>query len=299
MVRDVEPLVGIDGDGVRALDAGKPRPARRGCERGPAHRRVDVEPDLSLRRDLGHRFEPVDVAGLGRPGNSDQGHYLATSLLESVEFAPQVVDRDPVRLVDRNTDQASIPTQPQQLGSTAEGVVHALRDHDRAALFATHTVCLGTRECAVPGRQERRDVRDRAAGGADPTGQSRVVADEVGEPPHGLVLHRRGRRRSVRGDLILVQDRYQGGAGDADRWQRRDHVRAYVFPGESRPATMARTGEDPVRLGLSEQSPGIILAAGSGTVDHFSWKLATCSMRPRSGIRNVLRAVSIADRSGW
>ena len=59
-VGEEQPLVRVEGDGVRALDAGERNAAARGQLEEAAVRRVDVQPELLLRRDRRDVVERID-----------------------------------------------------------------------------------------------------------------------------------------------------------------------------------------------------------------------------------------------
>ena len=73
-MRGVQPLVGIERDGVGLLDPGKERPQIVGEDRRPAVRGVHVEPHVLGRGDLGDLLQGIDGPrgdGAGRPDDGD------------------------------------------------------------------------------------------------------------------------------------------------------------------------------------------------------------------------------------
>ena len=71
--RGEQPLVGVDDERVRLLDAGEAVAHARREQRRAAVGAVDVEPQPALARDLAHAGEVVDDAGVGRAGGRHHG----------------------------------------------------------------------------------------------------------------------------------------------------------------------------------------------------------------------------------
>ena len=76
LIGDVQPLVEVERQRVRPLDACQPRRQRRHQHRQPAKGRVDVEPQALRLAQLGQRLQVVDGTGVDGAGRAHDAERL-------------------------------------------------------------------------------------------------------------------------------------------------------------------------------------------------------------------------------
>ena len=104
--RREEPLVGIDDERIRPVDASEAVTDGRRDERGPTVRPVHVQPDAALPADVGDTGEVVHDARVRRSGaRHDREEPVGVGV---VERSGQALARQPPALVVRDLDQIDV-----------------------------------------------------------------------------------------------------------------------------------------------------------------------------------------------
>ena len=103
VVRHLPPFVEIERDGIRALDAGKPRRelGRQNAER--AEGAVDVKPEPLLAAQSRKRREIVDRADVDRAGGADDEERLEPGLAVARDLRAQRGNVDAMIGIDRRS----------------------------------------------------------------------------------------------------------------------------------------------------------------------------------------------------
>ena len=207
--RLVEPLVRVERDRVRRLDAGQRRAAALGEHREPAVRGVDVQPHAVAAADVGQRAERIDGTGVGRTGGDRREQRRAA--LGDVDLdrplePPRV--EPPVRACGEHT---------QLLGPEAEQARRARQRRVRLVGHVGDDALVHRAEQRLARARERGHVGRRAAAEQDPRRVGRI-AEPVLEPvEHGQLDLTRPRRLHPRADVDVER------AGDevAERARKR------------------------------------------------------------------------------
>ncbi len=215
--RDVQPLVGIEGDRVRALDPTERGPQRGHERRDPAVGGIHMEPEPVFLADVGDLLQRIDRArrhGPRRRHDDDRSRAGSEVLLDG---PAERVDAHPELSVDRHFSHGA-SAEPHHVGGALVDDVRLGRGVDRQRrtrgdpLLAR--VPTGLR---VAGGLQRDEVRHGPTGHDQPA-RSRRQPEDVREPAHELELDLgRGGRERPATDVHVHPGREQVGHRAGDR----------------------------------------------------------------------------------
>src|SRR4051812_20850814 len=124
--RKVEPLVRIERDGVRALDAAEQRPGWFREDRKPAVARVDVHPEAEALRNFMDSRERIERAGVHGPGIRRHKEGKVTGREIRGDLRNEIVDSNPEAFINRNAAD-SFAAQTEKRGGFRDGVMRLHR----------------------------------------------------------------------------------------------------------------------------------------------------------------------------
>ena len=204
-VREVEPLVTVDGDRVRPLEPDdERRRARTEAEEG-AEGAVDVEPEPVLGAEIGDLGQRVCSAGVRRAcvGDHDRGEDAVRTVARD-----RRLERDGVEAivgVDLDAPHA-VGTEPERAERLDVREVQLGRAVDREGRECAHAVAIHVdaepAPDVVPCDGQRDEVRARGTAREDRTAAGKL--EEVGEPAEHDLLELRGRRPERPEPRVLV-----------------------------------------------------------------------------------------------
>ena len=195
------PLVGIDGHGVCAFEAGEALGHHR--SRRQAVCAIDVHPDPVIRADVGDRVERIDGSGEGCARCADNGDGCAARREIRADHRVECAGAHAPVFVDRYGAQVVRP-DAEQLDRAHDGVVRIRGAVGHGARRRTRPPA--ARHSSLACRGESGDVGDGATGGEGPACEWK--ADELRGPAQRLRLDESG-RTGVQREVGVVGVRQQ------------------------------------------------------------------------------------------
>ena len=190
------PFVRVEGDRVGAFDPMEPLSSSVGEMEEAAVRGIDVHPQILRLGHVGHRVHRVDRSGVrGTGGRHDEERSVSGAAVLGHHRLERLGVHPKLRIDGHESHRAT--RHPGDRGGLRHGRVRLLAHVVRsvAEVFELHVTC----------GDDRREVRDRAAGREDAARLVRV-AEEVAEPPDHVLLDLDQPRR----DLPEVREAVHG-----------------------------------------------------------------------------------------
>jgi hypothetical protein len=203
VVGDVQPLVAVGDDRVCPLDSldEMARAVREGGEEteGPVH----VQPGAVTLREIGHRGQGVEVAGVHLAGTRD---HHGGRVAEGLEFAFERGEVEPSGPVRREFPHgiASQPEHRERLRVARMDVARAENRHPRQTAEAFHVdVHALPKAPPSPSTSERGEVRHGRARGEDPAPRPRQT-EELLQPAERDRFEMSAQWRGNPGSRVLI-----------------------------------------------------------------------------------------------
>ena len=217
----VQPLVRIEGDRVRPLDAAQKRRQLVRDGGGAAVAGIDVQPGSDACRDVGDRVDRVDRACAGGARRRHDRHRTVARREIGVDQTLEFVGAHREPVVDRHLADGRL-SEPEHVGGASDGEVRLRGDVHPQGRSPSGTVLANRGIGAVAGELEGGEVGERAATDERSAGLCRQP-EALCEPADELELDLRRRGREHPAADVGVQsggeqicDRAGHGAGAAD-----------------------------------------------------------------------------------
>ena len=192
--RRAEPLVRVDHERVRALDA-LPHPAAFGQDhRAARHRGVDMQPDSVAPRDLGDRRDRIDRRRRGRADGGDDREGRSPFARSSAIISRKRVGAHGVFVVERDEPQI-VAAEAGEQRAFVDRAVRVRRHIDaRRARFALQAAARQRIIRRPLARADERDQRAGRGGVLDHAAPGGRKAEHLPEPVGDHLLDLRHRR---------------------------------------------------------------------------------------------------------